>query len=290
MKKLIVVALAALMLIGLVGCAAPATQAPAATTAATTATAGTATAGTATTAPATSADPAATTAAGTTSGTKFVIATDTTFAPFEFQDASGKYVGIDIDLLDAIAKSQGFEYELQVLGFDASLAAVESGQADGMIAGMSITDARKATYDFSDPYFDSGVVMGVAKGSDITGYADLKDKKVAAKTGTEGATFAEGIKDEYGFEITYFSESSMMYEDVKAGNTVACFEDYPVLGYAISQDVGLQIVTEMERGSSYGFAVKKGENAELLKMFNTGLAAAVADGTYQTILDTYISK
>lgn len=224
-------------------------------------------------------------------GKTYLIATDTTFAPFEFQDADGNFVGIDMDLLKAIAEDQGFQYEIQVLGFDASLQSVQSGQSDGMIAGMSITDARKEIFDFSDPYFDSGVVMGIkADNEEIKGYEDLKGKNVAIKKGTEGAAFAESIMDQYGFTVTYFADSSNMYEDVKSGNSAACFEDYPVLGYAISQDIGLKIVTEMERGNSYGFAVNKGRNPELIEMFNAGLKNLRDSGRYQEILDTYIKK
>jgi polar amino acid transport system substrate-binding protein len=227
----------------------------------------------------------------TPAATKYIIATDTTFAPFEFQDAQGQYVGIDMDILAAVAKDQGFEYEVQPLGFDAAPQALTSGQADGVIAGMSITDDRKKIFDFSAPYFDSGVVMGVAADdNEIKSYADLKGKKVAVKNGTEGETFAKSIAKEHGFTLTNFKDSAMMYEDVKAGNSDACFEDYPVLGYAITQNVGLKIVTDMERGSSYGFAVKKGQNAELLTKFDAGLANIKANGTYQSILDTYIKK
>ena len=198
---------------------------------------------------------------------------------------------IDMDLLKAIAEDQGFQYEIQVLGFDASLQSVQSGQSDGMIAGMSITDARREIFDFSEPYFDSGVVMGIkADNGEIKGYADLAGKNVAIKKGTEGAAFAESIMDEYGFTVTYFADSSNMYEDVKAGNSAACFEDYPVLGYAISQDIGLKIVTEMERGNSYGFAVNKGQNPELIEMFDAGLQNLRDSGKYQEILDTYIKK
>ena len=220
----------------------------------------------------------------------YLIATDTTFAPFEFENADGKFIGIDMDILDAVSKDQGFKYQLQVLGFHAAVQSLESNQSDGVIAGMSITDERKQKFDFSEPYFDSGVVMGVAKNSSITSYSDLKGKKVAIKTGTEGAAFAESIKDKYGFDVSYFEDSANMYEDVRTGNTVACFEDYPVLGYAISQNVGLKIVTPKEKGSSYGFAVSKGLNGDLLVKFNKGLEDIKANGTYQKILDTYIKK
>ncbi|MDR0786233.1 MAG: transporter substrate-binding domain-containing protein [Treponema sp.] len=220
----------------------------------------------------------------------YIIATDTTFAPFEFQDANGKYVGIDIDLLAAIADDQNIKYDLKPLGFNAAVAALESNQADGVIAGMSITDARKLKYDFSQPYYDSGVVMAIkADNEEIKGYADLAGKRVAVKTGTEGATFAEGVKDVYGIDLVYFDESPFMYEEVKAGNSVACFEDYPVIGYGISQGNGLKMVTDMERGSSYGFAVLKGKNTELLQKFDAGLKNLKQNGDYQKILDKYIA-
>ncbi|KAF6600979.1 transporter substrate-binding domain-containing protein, partial [Paenibacillus sp. EKM208P] len=75
--------------------------------------------------------------------TKYDIGTDTTFAPFEFEDVDGKFVGIDMDLLAAIAKDQNFEYTIKPLGFNAAVQALETNQVDGVIAGMSITDERK---------------------------------------------------------------------------------------------------------------------------------------------------
>lgn len=228
---------------------------------------------------------------GDAEGKTYIIATDTTFAPFEFQNEAGEYAGIDIDLLAAIAEDQGFAYELQPLGFDAAVQALEAGQADGVIAGMSITEERQQKFDFSAPYFDSGVVMGIAADNDeITGYEGLAGKKVAVKAGTEGFAFAESIKDQYGFETVVFNDSSAMYMDVMVGNSAACFEDYPVLGYGISQDIGLKMVTDKEQGSSYGFAVGKGKNTELLEMFDAGLANLKENGKYQEILDTYIQE
>lgn len=231
-----------------------------------------------------------TTADDSTGTKKYTIATDTTFAPFEFEDESGNKIGIDMELLEAIAEDQGFEYELQSLGFNAAVQAVSSGQADGVIAGMSITEEREKQFDFSDAYFDSGVVMAVKKDSDITGYDGLKGQKVAVKTGTEGYTFAESIAAEYDFEMIIFDDSSSMYQDVITGNSVACFEDYPVIGYAITQGLELTMPTEKEQGSSYGFAVKKGENEELLQKFNDGLANLKESGKYQEILNTYIQE
>lgn len=220
----------------------------------------------------------------------YKIATDTTYAPFEFQNDEGKLVGIDMDLLDAVAKDQNFKYEVEVVGFAAALTSLETGQADAVIAGMTITEPRKEKYDFADPYFDTGVAMGVRADSDIKSYEDLKGKNVAVKISTAGCTYAESIAEKYGFNLVYFEESLNMFQDVLMGNSEACFEDYPVLGYEISRGLGMKMPIGIENPAQYGVAVMKGTNKEFLDMFNKGLANLRASGKYQKIVDTYISK
>lgn len=233
---------------------------------------------------------------GDAAGTTYKIVTDTLFAPFEFTEADGTYVGIDIDILAAVAEDQGFAYELDPLGFDAALQAVQADQADGVIAGMSITEERKEVFDFSDPYFDSTVCAACLSSSDIASLDDLAGQKVAVKTGTQSESWALSLKDQYGFETVQFDDSPVMYQDVIAGNTVACFEDTPVMGYAISTgSVDLKVFAECaaddpKYATPYGFAVKKGANAELLSMFNAGLASIKGNGKYDEIIATYIEK
>lgn len=218
------------------------------------------------------------------------IGTDLTFAPFEFQDSKGEYVGIDVDLLHAIAEDQNFEVNLKPLGFDSAIQAVQSKQVDGMIAGMSITDERKKSFDFSEPYFDSGLQMAVKKGNDkIKGYEDLKGKTVAAKVGTESATFLEKNQEKYDYTIKNFDDATGLYQALENGEADAIFDDYPVLGYAITNGQKLQLVGEKETGSSYGFAVKKGENKELIEKFNAGLKKLKSSGKYDEIVSKYIS-
>jgi len=222
-------------------------------------------------------------------GKKFVIGTDTTFAPFEFRK-NGELTGIDMDLIRAIAKSEGFEVEIRSLGFNAALQALTSNQVDGVIAGMSITDERKKVYDFSEPYFESGIQMAIAKGNtDIKGYEDLRGKTVVAKTGSEGETYAKSIAEQYGFTVKSLDQSATMYESVKAGSAVAVFDDYPVLAYGVAQNNGLKTVTEKVPGGSYGFAVNKGKNTALLAAFNDGLAKMKANGEYDKLLNTYLA-
>ena len=141
-------------------------------------------------------------ACDTATDKNFVIATDKGFSPFEFQDADGNIVGIDMDILAAIAEDQGFTYELQYIGWDAAIAACQAGQADGMIAGASITEERKENgWTFSNGYYDATQGMAVAEDSTITGFQDMAGKKVAVKNGTMSNQYAESIKDQYGFEV-----------------------------------------------------------------------------------------
>lgn len=220
----------------------------------------------------------------------YKIASDTTFAPFEFEK-DGERVGIDLELLDAIAKEEGFKYEVDAVGFDAAMAAVESGQSDGMIAGMSITEERKEKYDFSDSYYTSKVCFATEKGSDIKTLEDLKGKNVVAKVGTVGAKYAEKMAKKYDFKVKQVEGSAMMYQEVTSGNAVACFEDYPVMNYEIKENgQKLQVPFISDSGSEYGFAVKKGENSELIEKFNSGLKKIKENGEYQKIIDKYAKE
>jgi len=240
-------------------------------------------------------DQSSDTAVSGASGAVYRIATDTTFAPFEYAEADGTYVGIDVELLEAVAADQGFEYTLDPVGFDAALQNVQSGQADGVIAGMSITDERKEVFDFSEPYYDSTVCAAAAADGTITSLDDLKGANVAVKNGTMSQAWAESLADEYGFTMTVFDTSDVMYQDVLAGNSAVCFEDTPVMSYAISTgSVALTIVAEADADSEfatpYGFAVNKGANAELLAMFDAGLADIKANGTYDEIVNKYVQS
>ena len=226
-------------------------------------------------------------------GKTWVIATDTVFKPFEYTDASGNFVGIDVDIVAAIAEDQGFDYEMKSLGWDAAIAACQAGQADGMIAGASITDERKASgWTFSDGYYDATQTMTVAEDSDITGFADLNGQTVAVKTGTQGATYAESLKDEYGFNITYFEDSPTMYQAVLGGQCVACFEDTPIMKASI-KDGGLALKVLDDTASDpapYGFAIFSADSQELLDMFNKGLEDIKANGTYDEIIAKYLGE
>jgi len=223
----------------------------------------------------------------------WVIGTDTAFKPFEYTDDSGEFVGIDVDILSAIAEDQGFKYDLQVLGWDASIAACQAGQADGMIAGASITEERKESgWIFSDGYYDANQCLAVEASSEIAGFEDLKGQSVAVKTGTMSASYAESIKDEYGFEITYFEDSPTMYQAVVGGQVAGVFDDTPIMAANI-KDSGLNMKLVEGTGNDpaqYGFAIFNADNQELVDMFNAGLANIKANGKYDEIVAKYLGE
>lgn len=229
-----------------------------------------------------------------TTAEKIVVGVDTTYPPFEYENEKGEYVGIDIDLIKAIAEDQGFEIELKPMDFKGIIPALLADQLDVAIAGMSITDERKEKVDFSEPYFEAGLSLVVAEGNkDIAKAEDVKDKIIAVKKGTTGADKAQELGDQYGAkEVRLFDDSPSMFQEVSNGNADVLLEDYPVIAYAISQKeaLGLQIVGDRLNGDNYGIAVKKGENQELLQKINAGLKNLKGSGKYDEIVNTYLAK
>ncbi|WP_150202693.1 ABC transporter substrate-binding protein/permease [Streptococcus constellatus] len=221
---------------------------------------------------------------------KYTIASDSSFAPFVFQDSNNKYTGIDMDLINAIAKDQGFTIEITNPGFDAALNAVQSGQADGMIAGMSVTDARKETFDFSEPYYTANAILAVKESSTIDSYKDLKGKTIGVKNGTASQTFLTKNQSKYDYKIKTFSDASSMYDSLNSGSVDAVMDDEPVVKYSISQGQKLKTPIKGTPIGDTAFAVKKGSNPELIQMFNNGLANIKKNGQYQKILDKYLKK
>jgi len=225
------------------------------------------------------------------SSKKWIIATDTSFKPFEYTDETGAFVGIDVDILAAVAADQGFDYELKSLGWDASIAACQAGQADGMIAGASITQERKDSgWQFSDGYYDANQSMAVAQGSSINGFDDLAGASVAVKTGTMSASYAESLSGQYGFNVTYFEDSPTMYQAVVGGQVAACFDDTPIMAANIKDgNLSMQLVEGTgNEPAAYGFAIFSDNSKELLNMFNEGLKNIRANGKYDEILAKYL--
>ena len=138
------------------------------------------------------------------------IVSDTAYAPFEFKDSDQTYKGIDVDLITEIAKRSGWEYTMNHPGFDAAVNAVQAGQADAIMAGMTITEARQKVFTFSDPYYDTKIVLYTRSDQKVTDYSELKGKNIGVKNGTISQTFLEENQEKYGYTIKTFDTGDLM--------------------------------------------------------------------------------
>ncbi|CAM3149476.1 glutamine ABC transporter substrate-binding protein GlnH [Paracoccus aminovorans] len=213
-----------------------------------------------------------------------VVATDTAFVPFEFKEGD-KYVGFDIDMWDAIAKDLGTGYELRPMDFAGIIPALQTGQVDVALAGITITDERKQAIDFSDGYYDSGNLLMVATDSPIKGLDELAGKTIAVKTGTAAAGWAEqNLKDT---TLRKFPNIDNAYLELRAGNVDGAFHDTPNVLYYIKTAGNGQVRSAGDQvmAQQYGIAFPKG--SELVPKVNEILAKMKEDGRYDAIYEKW---
>ncbi|NCC26305.1 MAG: glutamine ABC transporter substrate-binding protein GlnH [Deltaproteobacteria bacterium] len=214
---------------------------------------------------------------------KLVVATDTNFPPFEFKDPqTGKHTGFDVELWDALAKSIGAEYDLQPMDFNGIIPGLQSGQIDVGIAGMTIKPERAEVVDFSDPYYNAGLLILVKIGNDdIKGVEDLKGKIVSTKLGTTSEDFAK--KEAQAKEVKLFPNNDAMFMELLSGGADAVIFDSPVISDFV-RTVGkdqVKIVGPMYMGQSYGIGFPKG--SDLVAKVNAALQKMKDDGSYRDL-------
>lgn len=209
-----------------------------------------------------------------------IVATDTAFVPFEFKEGD-KYVGFDVDMWDAIATDLGVTYDLRPMDFAGIIPALQTGQIDVALAGITIKPERQAVIDFSDGYYDSGFLLMVPADSTIAGAADLAGKSLAVKTGTSASDYAEA--NFKGTELRKFPNIDNAYLELQAGGVDAAMHDTPnVLYYIATAGNGkVKAVGEQMMAQQYGIGFPKG--SALTAKVNEALARMKADGRYDAI-------
>ncbi len=188
-------------------------------------------------------------------------------------------------MIKAIAKTQGFEVKLKGMGFDGLIPALQTGQIDAVISGMTITEERKQKVKFSIPYYESGLMIAVrADNEGIKGPEELASKVIAVQIGTTGAAKANEIAEQYGAEVRTFNSSDLIFMDLINGGADAIINDLPVTQYFIEQKGKdkIKLVGDLLTGEYYGIAVAK-ENTELLNLVNEGLMKLKESGEYANI-------
>ena len=218
------------------------------------------------------------------------VGTNPEFAPFEYVDDNGEIAGIDVDIMNEIGKDLGVTIEMQAMEFDALVPSLASGKLDATIAGMSITDERKQSVLFSDPYFTSTQVVILPEGSEIATIDDLKGKKIGVQLGTTGDIYVtENIE---GAEVSRYNKGMDAALDVLNGRLDAVVIDTLPAKQFVASLTGLvvhdEILTDVEV-EPYGIAVQLGQE-ELIEKINASLKRMQEDGTFDAILLKYVDE
>jgi len=216
-----------------------------------------------------------------------VFGTNAEFPPFEFVAAEGvigEFDGIDIAIADLIAKDNGMTAEISNMEFDSLLIALQNGQIDAVIAGMTVTAERQESVNFTTPYYQATQVMIVKEGSDITKAADMADKRIAVIQGYTG----EICVNDMGFEYTSFKKGTDAVMELMNGKADVVVIDSATAGKYVADNEGLAIVEDAEAFASeeYAIAVAKG-NDELLAKINASIEELLAAGTVAELSDKY---
>ncbi len=220
---------------------------------------------------------------------KIVVASDCTWPPMEFLDENKNIVGFGPDLVKEIAKSAGFEVEIQNTAWDGIFAGLAAGKYKAISSSVTITEERKATMDFSEPYVNAGQVLVVRKDLEGVGaLADLAGKKAGAQIGTTGAIEIGKVA---GVELKTYDEVGLAFEDLANGNIDGVVADSPISANFALQNPKfkevLKIVGVPFTDEWLGFAVKKGD-AATLKLFNDGLAKVKESGKLDELMKKWL--
>lgn len=218
-------------------------------------------------------------------GGKLIMATNAEFPPYEFHDG-GTIVGIDAEIAGAIAEKLGMELQIEDMAFDSIIPAVSSGKADVALAGMTVTEDRKANVDFTDTYAQAAQVIIVKEDSAVAGPEGLEGKKVGVQQGTTGDIY---VTDEMGEDaVERYNKGFEAVESLKQGKIDAIVIDREPAKVFVSENEGLKILDEAYTEEEYAIAVKKG-NTELLDQINGALKELKESGDLQKIVDKYIT-
>ena len=259
-KKMIALTMAALMAASLTACGGGAKETTAATTAADTTAADTADTTAAENAE-TSAEAAETEAAGGV----LVMATNAEFPPYEYHDG-GEIVGIDAEIAKAIAGELGMELEIEDIAFDSIIPEITSGKADMGLAGMTVTEDRKQSVDFSDTYAKASQKVIVKEDSEIASPDDLAGKIVGVQLGTTGDIYVSDLEAD-GTTVERYNKGFEAVQALSQGKIDAVVIDGEPAKTFVAQTEGLKILEESFTDEEYAIAVKKG-NTELLDKIN----------------------
>lgn len=214
--------------------------------------------------------------------------TEPAFAPFEFpQEGSKELTGFDVELVQALGQKLGYKVEMVSMGFDALIPALQAGNIDVAIAGMTITDERKKVVDFTDSYYTSGLMIMVRKDSTVKSIDDLKGKTIACQIGTTGENKSRSVE---GATVKAFNTQDEAALELKNGGADAVIGDAPVIEYYMTK-AGKEFaktVGEKMEAEPYGIALKK--DNKLTADLNKALAEMQKNGEYDKLYTKWFGE
>lgn len=212
------------------------------------------------------------------------------FPPFSYTNDIGEETGIDVDIIKAVAQDQGFQIKFESMDYNEAVQKLNDDQIAGYMGNAYVTDEGSEEFNFSDSYFESGIICAVKNDSNIDSYEALNGQKVGVLNNTESATYANSIKDNYHFEIVNYNNEEELFTALENGEITALFDNYSSVGFAIKQGKPFKTFGSLEDVNNYCLMARLGDvqSQVLLDKFNAGLKNIKDNGTYQKIIDEYL--
>ena len=214
---------------------------------------------------------------------ELVVGSSATYRPFAYETPTKEIVGYDVDIIKAVAEKSGLKIKIVNTPWTGIFAALNNGDVDLVISGVTINEKRKQSYDFTAPYFEARQLIAVNKDSTVKGLKDLAGKKVAVVTGSTADDISSREVGKTRPDIRRFESTPVIISELANGGVDAAIGDNGVIAFRTQEHKHLKTVADANFPKEFfGIVVKQGNKA-LLDKLNTGLAAVKADGTYAQI-------
>ena len=219
------------------------------------------------------------------------MSTNAAFPPYEMTNDSGDFEGIDVEIAGAIADKLGLELQIDDMDFDAALLAVQQGKSDMVMAGVTVTDERKAVMNFTDSYANGIQSVIVLEDSDIASIDDMQGKLIGTQAGTTGYIYCSDTPENGGFgedNVIAYDNGITAVQALMNGQVDCVVIDNAPAQEFVKANPGLKILDTEYANEDYAIGVNK-DNTALLDAINGALAELKADGTVDSIVAKYIN-
>lgn len=229
-------------------------------------------------------------------GPVYIISTDPSNAPFEMRGEGGEIVGLDMDLLHAIAKQEGINYEIKPRAWQGILDTLETGESDVVTGVVVLTEERAKKYDFTDPVVYKKryayLTNETVEKHQVKSFADICSLKVAVKAETDKAALYESVCGQENPNMVAVPSSYSSFRELVSGNVDVAIGDDVLFNYYLRENKVNNVVKFANEGEGeiiLAWPVRKG-NSELLNKLNNGLRSLKANGRYDQIKKKWLGE